>query len=109
MRSPENGTLSPLTRKRTMTGISNFMVADMGQILDKSEIRGILNLLDDVIDKGIEQEPLTFTLIAVGGTALTLKRIKISTKDLDFMVEGIDIERFKKFVSAVYKKNKCKI
>ncbi len=81
----------------------------MTQKLGKGEINKILELLDKEISADIEQPPLKFALIAVGGTSLTLRSIKASTKDLDFMVDGIEIESMKKYVKKVYEKNKCKV
>lgn len=81
----------------------------MLQKLDKNGINKILGLLDKEISADIEQPPLKFTLIAVGGTSLTLRGIKASTKDLDFMVDGTGIDRIKKYLNKVYEKNKCKI
>lgn len=81
----------------------------MTQKLDRWEINKILELLDEEISADIEQPPLKFALIAVGGTSLTLRGIKASTKDLDFMVDGIEIEKIKKYVKKVYEKNKCKV
>src|SRR3989338_4354649 len=81
----------------------------MTQKLDKGEINKILELLDEEISKDIEQPQIKFNLIAVGGTSLTLRDIKPSTKDLDFMVDGIEIEKIKKYVKKVYEKNKCKL
>ena len=74
----------------------------MTQKLDKGEINKILELLDEEISKDIEQPQIKFNLIAVGGTSLTLRDIKPSTKDLDFMVDGIEIEKIKKYVKKVY-------
>lgn len=81
----------------------------MVQNIDKHGINEILELIDEEIDKDIGQPPLKFTLIAVGGTSLTLRDIKPSTKDLDFMADGIEIEKIKKYVRKVYEKNKCKV
>ena len=81
----------------------------MAQKLNKGEINKILELLDEEISKDIEQPSLKFILIAVGGTSLTLRDIKPSTKDLDFMADGIEIEKLKKYVKRIYEKNKCKI
>ena len=81
----------------------------MVQQLDKDGINKILELLDKEISKDIEQLQTKFTIIAVGGTSLTLRDIKPSTKDLDFMADGIEIEKVKKYVKKVYEKNKCKI
>ena len=81
----------------------------MPQKLDKNGINEILDLLDKEISSDIEQPPFKFTLIAVGGTSLTLRDIKPSTKDLDFMVDGIEVEKIKKYVKKVYEKNKSKV
>ncbi len=81
----------------------------MMQKLNKGEINKILELLDEEISKDIEQPSLKFILIAVGGTSLTLRDIKPSTKDLDFTVDGIEIEKLKKYVRRIYEKNECKI
>ena len=81
----------------------------MLQKLDKNGINKILELLDEEIGKDIEQPQLKFTLIAVGGTSLTLRDIKPSTKDSDFMVDGIEVEKIKKYAKKVYENNKCKI
>lgn len=47
------------------------------------------------IDKKLERNII---LIAVGGTALTLLGLKLSTRDVDFCVESKDEEAFKKAV-----------
>ena len=77
----------------------------MVQKLDKNGINKILELLDEEIGKAIEQPQFKFNLIAVGGTSLILRDIKPSTKDLDFMVDGIEVEKIKKCVRRVYENN----
>lgn len=81
----------------------------MVQNIDRHGINRILELIDEEIGKDIGQPPLKFTLIAVGGTSLTLRSIKPSTKDLDFMADGIEVEKIKTYVRKVYEKNKCKV
>ena len=77
--------------------------------LDKKGIEEILLMLDKEISKSLDQPPIKFSLIAVGGTALTLKDIKASTKDVDFMLEGIVLEKLKAYIRKIYEKKKCKI
>ena len=81
----------------------------MTQILDKGKLNGIFELLDEEISKDVEQPSLKFILIAVGGTSLTLRDIKPSTKDVDLMADGIELERIKKYIRKIYEKNKLKI
>lgn len=81
----------------------------MAQNINKQGINKILELLDGEISKDIEQPLMKFTLIAVGGTSLTLRDIKPSTKDVDFMADGIEIEKIRRYARKVYEKNKCKI
>jgi pantothenate kinase len=51
--------------------------------LDKSVLLNFLKLLDDEINKKI-------TLVAVGGTAMTLLDLKPSTVDIDFTIPDND-------------------
>lgn len=81
----------------------------MAQILDKGKIHRIFELLDKEISKDAEQPSLKFILVAVGGTSLTLRNIKPSTKDIDLMAEGIELEKIKKYVGKVYEKDGMKI
>ena|SRR5208283_5735590 len=47
--------------------------------------------------KEIEKElSRSITLVAVGGTALTLLRVKPSTRDLDFTIPGQDYQEFQR-------------
>lgn len=59
----------------------------MGRISDE-ELLDLLNLYDEELDKQI-------LVIAVGGTAMTLLKIKSSTKDIDFNIPYND--DFKEF------------
>ncbi|HIH42230.1 TPA: hypothetical protein HA246_01160 [Candidatus Woesearchaeota archaeon] len=81
----------------------------MAQRLDKEKIHEFFSLLDTEIDKEIEQPSVKFVLIAVGGTSLTLRNIKPSTKDVDFMVSEIEVSRIKKYSLKISEKNKIKI
>jgi hypothetical protein len=55
--------------------------------LDKSVLLNFLEALDDEISKKI-------TLVAVGGTAMTLLDLKPSTVDIDFTIPGNDKSAF---------------
>jgi hypothetical protein len=62
--------------------------------LDK---RALLDFLQEV-DTDLER---TITLVAVGGTALTLLDAKTSTVDIDFTIPGEDYRVFKKTLSSI--------
>ena len=55
--------------------------------LDKSELIGFLEEVEKELNKSI-------TLVAAGGTALTLLGVKPSTRDIDFTVPGDDYGEF---------------
>lgn len=55
--------------------------------LDKSELIGFLEEVEKELGRSI-------TLVAVGGTALTLLGVKPSTRDVDFTVPGDDYGEF---------------
>jgi hypothetical protein len=55
--------------------------------LDKSELLNLLKIFDEEASKQI-------CLVAVGGTAMTLLNLKLSTKDIDFTVPGADKPEF---------------
>lgn len=55
--------------------------------LDKSELIGFLEEVEKELGRSI-------TLVAVGGTALTLLGVKPSTRDVDFKVPGDDYGEF---------------
>ena len=82
---------------------------NMAQKLNKTGIHSIFESLDKEIDESLEQPSTKFVLIAVGGTSLTLRNIKSSTKDVDLMVDGIELSKVKTHLRQVCKKNKCKI
>jgi hypothetical protein len=48
------------------------------------------------IDKKLEKK---ITLVAVGGTAMTLLNLKPSTIDIDFCISSKDVNEFKKYFS----------
>ena len=52
----------------------------------------LIEFLEEV-DKELNR---TITLIAVGGTAMTLLRVKASTVDVDFTLPGEDYDEFQK-------------
>lgn len=80
----------------------------MSQNLDKEDIHIFFDMLDKEIDKDLEQPPIKFTLIAVGGTSLVLRDIKLSTKDFDFMVKDIDLKKVKKYITNMREKKTIK-
>ena len=57
--------------------------------LDRSALLDFLNILDEELLKRI-------TLVAVGGTAMTLLDLKSSTIDIDFTIPSNDIYAYKK-------------
>lgn len=57
----------------------------------KKDLIKWLKDIDTKLDKSI-------TLIAVGGTAMTLLNLKESTKDIDFCIDSKDYNRFKRLV-----------
>ena len=56
--------------------------------------------LDAHISRQHDAPAMKFTLVAVGGTSLTLRDWKLSTKDVDFMVADADHERVKRWARA---------
>ncbi len=71
------------------------------QRLDKGRIDEFFELLDKEIKNDLEAPSIKFTLIAVGGTSLVLRNLKISTKDFDFMVKDIDIKKLKAYLNRL--------
>lgn len=59
--------------------------------------RVLLDFLEE-IDKELEKR---ITLVAVGGTALTLLGAKPSTRDVDFTLPGDDIDEFHRALAVV--------
>ena len=57
--------------------------------LDSSALIEFLEEVDKELDRSI-------TLVAVGGTAMTLLRVKASTVDVDFTLPGEDYDEFQK-------------
>ena len=57
--------------------------------LDRIALIGFLEEVDKELDK-------TITLVAVGGTAMALLRVKASTIDTDFTLPGKDYDEFQK-------------
>lgn len=57
--------------------------------LDKSEVLALLKMVEEHLESQI-------TLVAAGGTAMTLLDVKPSTLDIDFTGPGRDIEQFGK-------------
>lgn len=57
--------------------------------LDKSVLLDFLNILNEELDKRI-------TLVAVGGTAMTLLDLKSSTRDIDFTIPSTDRDEYEK-------------
>jgi len=57
--------------------------------LDKSKLLGFLEELNENLERKI-------TLVAVGGTALTLLGMKASTIDIDFTIPSQDFEEFER-------------
>lgn len=55
--------------------------------LDKSELLNLLKIFDEEASKQI-------CLVAVGGTAMTLLNLKLSTKDIDFTLPSADKPEF---------------
>lgn len=61
--------------------------------LDKTQLLEFLEVLE-------EELPREITLVAVGGTALTLLDLKVSTIDVDFTIAHEDYEEFAKAEKA---------
>ncbi|MEA2089675.1 MAG: DUF6036 family nucleotidyltransferase [Thermoproteota archaeon] len=57
--------------------------------LDRSRLLDFLEVLDDEVSKKI-------TVVAVGGTAMTLLNLKLSTMDIDFTIPDRDYLEFQK-------------
>lgn len=57
--------------------------------LDKSELFALLKMVDEHLERKI-------TIVAAGGTAMTLLDAKPSTLDIDFTGPGKDIDEFRK-------------
>ena len=66
--------------------------------LETADMDAFFTLLDEHITRQFDQPPNKFVLIAVGGTSLTLRKWKESTKDVDFMVEGYDYKKIKRWI-----------
>lgn len=66
--------------------------------LETTDIDTFFKLLDEHISQQFDQPPYNFTLIAVGGTSLTLRGWKESTKDVDFMVEGYNYKKVEEWI-----------
>ena len=62
--------------------------------LDKHAISGFLEEVDRELDRGV-------TLIAVGGTAMTLLDVKPSTIDVDFTVPSDDYDDFQNALKKI--------
>lgn len=62
--------------------------------IDISRLLEFLELLD-------EEMPRKITLVAVGGTAMTLLKVKRSTRDINFTGPGKDIDLFKRVLKTV--------
>jgi len=62
--------------------------------LDKTSLIDFLEILDKEVAKRI-------TLVAVGGTAMTLLDLKPSTIDIDFTIPSEDLEEFKDVLKKV--------
>jgi len=54
---------------------------------NKSALFDFLEVIDEDLNKGI-------TLVAVGGTAMTLMDLKPSTLDIDFTISSSDMQAF---------------
>jgi len=54
--------------------------------------------------KGIDEKLKNkMTIVAVGGTAMTILNLKSSTIDVDFCLENKDIKEFKKYIGTEFK------
>lgn len=84
------------------------MVKNM-QGLDKEDIHGFFEALDKEIENDLEQPSAKFTLIAVGGTSLVLRKMKPSTKDIDFMVDDISLEKARGYMKKAQEKGRLKV
>ena len=62
--------------------------------IDKSRLLDFLAVLDDELSRKI-------TLVAVGGTAMTLLDLKPSTRDIDFTAPGKDYDEFQRVLKSV--------
>jgi hypothetical protein len=65
-----------------------------GKRLDKSELFNLLKIFDEEASKHV-------CLVAVGGTAMTLLDLKLSTKDIDFTVPEKDKAEFDRIRSVI--------
>jgi hypothetical protein len=57
--------------------------------IDRTKLTSLIETIDEKLAKHI-------TVVAVGGTALTLLKVKTSTIDIDFSFPNRDIDEFKK-------------
>jgi ABC-type phosphate transport system auxiliary subunit len=62
--------------------------------LDKSRLFEFLGVLDNEMSREI-------TVVAVGGTAMTLLDLKPSTRDIDFTAPGKDFDEFERVLKSV--------
>ncbi|MDI6736908.1 MAG: hypothetical protein QME12_00125 [Nanoarchaeota archaeon] len=62
--------------------------------ITKIELLEFLEEIDKIIGKAV-------TLIAVGGTAMTLLDLKASTLDIDFDLSAEDVDVFRKVVKSL--------
>lgn len=62
--------------------------------LDKSRLFDFLSILDEELEKKI-------TIVAVGGTAMTLLDLKSSTRDIDFTIPSDHRKEYDKAISSV--------
>ncbi len=65
--------------------------------LESADLARFFRQLDKHISKQFDAPPVKFSMIAVGGTNLTLRGWKPSTKDVDFMIEGVDLGKVKRW------------
>lgn len=62
--------------------------------VDGSDLLKLLTQLDAVLSE-------CYVLVAAGGTALTLHHLKTSTKDVDFIVDDGDADKFRRLVDGL--------
>lgn len=62
--------------------------------VDGADLLKLLTRLDMALSE-------CYVLVAAGGTALTLHRLKTSTKDIDFIVDSGDADKFRQLVNSL--------
>lgn len=63
--------------------------------LSTADLERYFERVDRLISAKLDAPPHKFTVIAFGGTSLTLRGWKASTKDVDFMIVDAEHTRFR--------------